>query len=238
MARSARVRAYDHLRRGIEDGSYPTGTWLREEDVALAAGVSRTPVRDALQRLQAEGLVQIQRNRGALVVGWSSQDLDDLYDLRVLLECYGIRRAAARAEHLDLPALDRMCEEMDQLLARSGPATPRLGPLCIEFHLALHRATANRRLLSLLPGVLNPPFVREAFRHHTVGDLRRAFDQHREMLEAIRHGDGDWAEGVMCAHLRAGRISLRTMAQDVATPSVTDLPPMAVAGEPDDLAAG
>lgn len=223
MARSARAVAYEVLQRGIASGEYPPGSWLREEDVAAAAGVSRTPVREALHRLQAEGLVQILRNRGAVVVGWTARDLDDIYDLRVLLEGYGVRRAAQARENVDFDGLRAMCTEMEQLLPGAGePELQRIGGLCIDFHVTLNQASQNRQLIAIIPTLLATPFVREAFHHHTHHDLERAFAFHREILEALDEGDGEWAEGVMRAHLRAGRRSLRQMEQEQRTSDVDD----------------
>jgi DNA-binding GntR family transcriptional regulator len=212
MAGSARTAAYEAVQRGIASGQYPPGSWLREEDVAAAAGVSRTPVREALHRLQAEGLVQILHNRGAMVVGWTARDLDDIYDVRVMLEGYGVRRAAQSRDHLDFPALEAMCTEMEQLLPDATEQDlQHIGQLCIDFHTTLGQASGNRQLLAILPTLLAPPFVREAFHHHTRADLERAFAHHREILVALEAGDGDWAEGMMRAHLWAGRRSLRRM---------------------------
>lgn len=223
MAKSARTVAYEVLQRGIASGQYPPGSWLREEDVAAAAGVSRTPVREALHRLQAEGLVEILRHRGAMVVGWTSHDLDDIYDLRALLEGYGVRRAAQCRDDIDFVALRAMCAEMERLLPDADEQDlQHIGRLCIEFHTTLNQAARNRQLLAIIPTLLSTPFVREAFHHHTRVDLQRAFVSHREILEALDAGDGDWAEAVMRAHLRAGRRSLQDMEQERRTPEVDD----------------
>jgi DNA-binding GntR family transcriptional regulator len=215
MARSARELAYEVVQRGIASGEYLPGSWLREEDVAAAAGVSRTPVREALHRLQAEGLVQLLRHRGAVVVGWTAEDLDDLYDLRVMIEGYGVRRAAQHREAIQFAALYAMCDEMDAVLPDADEDDlQRLGELCIDFHTTLQQASGNRQLLAILPTLIGGPFIREAFRHHTCADLERSFAHHREILEALEVGDADWAEAVMRAHLRHGRQSLRLMESD------------------------
>jgi DNA-binding GntR family transcriptional regulator len=212
MSGSAREHAYDVLRRGIADGTYPAGSWLREEDVAAAAGVSRTPIREALHRLQAEGLVQLMRHRGALVVGWTEDDLDNLYELRTTIEGYGAGRAALHRTSDQLEHLQKLCTTMDELLPTAGEEEmQQLGVLCVEFHNEIHRASGNRQLAALMPSILAPPFVSEAFHHHTRLELERSFDHHRELVQAIEAQDREWAEAIMCAHLRHGRQSLRRM---------------------------
>lgn len=208
----AREIAYRIVYDGIATGRFLPGHWIREDEVTAEAGVSRTPLREALQRLQSEGLVQLVRHRGALVVGWTSDDLDDLYDIRVALETYGARRAAQRHGGAHLENLQKLCASMDEILpAAQEPQLQELGRLCIDFHRRIHEAADNRKLLSVLPLVLAPPFVSEAFHYHTRLDLEQSFAHHRELVEAIAIGDADWAEGIMRAHLRHGRRSLRRM---------------------------
>jgi DNA-binding GntR family transcriptional regulator len=212
MARAATV-AYEALLRGIATGLYPPGTWLREEDIATRTGVSRTPVREALRRLQSEGFVEILPNRGAVVVGWSAEDLDDIFDLRVMLEGYAAKRAAlaASARGVDLDALSELCEAMErQLKVRDGDYDyEQITELNLEFHTALYAASGNRQLQSMLLGLIQIPLVRETFHHYSRDELVRSFAQHREIVDALAADDGDWAEAVMHAHIRAARASLR-----------------------------
>ncbi|WP_214366145.1 GntR family transcriptional regulator [Pseudonocardia sp. H11422] len=212
MARAAAV-AYNAMRDGIAAGLYPAGTWLREEDIALSTGVSRTPVREALRRLQAEGFVEIQPNRGAMVVGWGAEELDDIYDLRVMLEGYAARRAARRGalDAAGFARLGALCTEMERLLDEQGEQhCQRLTQLNLAFHAAVHQAARNRQLLlNILPVLIQGPLVRETFHHYTREELARSFAQHRDILEALVAGDGDWAESTMRAHIRAARVSLR-----------------------------
>ncbi|MFC5063331.1 GntR family transcriptional regulator [Actinomycetospora atypica] len=168
IERPAQELAYEVLHRGIATGEYPPGTWVREDEVVARAGVSRTPVREALQRLQTEGMVELVRHRGALVVGWTAQDLDDLYDLRVVLEAYGARRAAGCCAGEDLEHLRGLCDRMDGLLPASDrDGREQLALLCIDFHTGLHRASGNRQLVALIPSIVARPrrAPRRAGRH-------------------------------------------------------------------------
>jgi DNA-binding GntR family transcriptional regulator len=77
--------AYDSIKDGITSGVLAPGEWLREYTVARSLGLSRTPVREALRVLAAEGIVELEHNRGARVIGWTSEDIDEVYRLRALL---------------------------------------------------------------------------------------------------------------------------------------------------------
>ena len=98
MSSNAAERAYQTIRARIMDGSVPPGAALREEALAAEIGVSRTPVRDALRRLLADGLVESARNRGTFVAEITTDDLLEVYQLRAMLEGFagGGRQAASR----------------------------------------------------------------------------------------------------------------------------------------------
>src|SRR3569623_153872 len=86
--------AYRLIRAQILSGARAGGDWLREGDLADSIGVSRTPVREALRRLTAEGLVHYERNRGVQVAAWTTADLDEIFSLRSVLEPWACRLAA------------------------------------------------------------------------------------------------------------------------------------------------
>src|SRR5437867_6791605 len=96
LVQNASVAATELIRQAILDGRLEPGSRLKEEELARELGISRTPVREALLMLQAEGLVDAVPNRGAMVRVHTPEDLDDLYQLRALLEGYAARRAALR----------------------------------------------------------------------------------------------------------------------------------------------
>src|SRR6202050_3223278 len=92
----AAERAYSAVRDGILQGRYNAGSRLTEQELASALGVSRTPVREALRRLHAEGLVEFEPNHGAVVALFELEDAEEIFELRALLEPISARRAAER----------------------------------------------------------------------------------------------------------------------------------------------
>lgn len=210
MAGAAEV-AYEVIQRAIASGECAPGTWLREEDAATMAGVSRTPVREAFRRLNAEGVLELMPNRGALVLGWTAQDLDDIHHLRSLLEGYAVRQAAeSPGPSLDLDALHALCEQTERLLdTGTDEDFPAIGELSLAFHTALHRAAGSRYLMIIMPAIIQTPLVREGYHRRSRDDVTRSLAQHREILEAVAAHDGEWAESAMRAHIRSGRASLR-----------------------------
>ena len=203
---TASDRAYLLIWNAIASGEYKAGDSLREEELAVTAGVSRTPVREALRRLDAEGLVELLPNRGAKVAGWSPQDLDEIFDLRVLLESYGARIAAHTIADGELAELRDLCEAMEVEVNRSQRVRYEvITDLNNSFHRAILKATGNRRLVAVSAAVVQRALVARTFHLYSPDELRRSCAGHRELVAALACHDGDWAESTMRAHLFAGR---------------------------------
>ncbi|MFG2924964.1 GntR family transcriptional regulator [Streptomyces sp. NPDC048305] len=205
------AKVYEELRRRILSGEHAPGEWLREGGIATALEVSRTPVRDALRQLQADGLVELHPNRGAQVIQFDSADLDDIFTLRALLEGHAARRAAERElPTADLDELRTLCAEMEELEhVGTRASNDRITELNMEFHRALHRASGNALLPGVLSGVIQISLVRHTFHHYAPVEMRRSLRQHRDLVDAIEAGDGTLAEAVMTAHVLSARTSLR-----------------------------
>lgn len=202
------VRVHEELRGDILGGRCRPGARLREEEVAERFGLSRTPVREALRRLEADGLVVVTPRRGAEVVRWRDDDIAELVELRALLEGHAARRAAV-VGGVDLVALRELCERMEaHAEARDERAADEITRLNMELHRAVHRA-AGRLLPDLLARLIDVPVVRRTFHTYSAAELRRSCGQHRELLEALAAGDGDWAAAVMQSHIRAAGATLR-----------------------------
>ncbi|MGB3437657.1 MAG: GntR family transcriptional regulator [Actinophytocola sp.] len=231
MAKAAET-AYEVIRRGVLSGEFARGQRLREEELATFVGVSRTPVREALRRLNAEGLVDFTPNRGARVTAWSERELEDLYEARALLEGFGARLAATRITADELAALHDTADEMAEVAERGGPVADRLTELNGQFHRAIVTASRNTQLDSLVRGVMDVPLIYRTFQRYSPERLLASQMHHRELVEAFRAADGEWAESVMRAHILAARTTvLQSLRRDADGASSLDYAKLDTNGE-------
>jgi DNA-binding GntR family transcriptional regulator len=202
----------------IIEGEYGPDERLIEEQLADRLGVSRTPIRQALTMLEAEGLVELVPNKGAMVCSFSADDVWDIYDLRAVLEGHAARRAASRVGEGELDRLATLAEEMEGLVGRFSDHEEeirRLVALNQEFHGTIVEASRNRRLGRLLRGTVQIPLMFKAFFWYGPHERTISNHYHRQILMAIRAGDADRAEIVMREHVYEGRdFVLRALKED------------------------
>jgi DNA-binding GntR family transcriptional regulator len=194
--------AYSAIRDQILSGEFPGGHRLREDELAAMIGVSRTPIREALRSLTAEGLVNHERNRGFQVESWTLKDLEEVHALRSLLEPFATALAATSGL-LDMDALAAIANEMDDAINQPRLDFELIAELNNRFHDAIMEAS-----------VVQVPIVRRTFSQYTSEDLRRSLAHHQELVESLRSGDAVWAESVMRAHMRLGWISTQRRFQN------------------------
>jgi DNA-binding GntR family transcriptional regulator len=207
----AAERAYNTLRAGIIEGVHPPGARVTEQEVAASAGVSRTPVREALRRLEAEGLLRFVPHQGVYVTRWSHQDVEDIFELRAILEGYGARLAAAKATTDDTTELRVLAETQSKEAAdRSPGCLERIAELNSQFHRRLLQVAGSTRLQATLATISSAPLVLQTFRDYDGDDLNRSAHHHMEIVDAIEAGDGNWAESVMRSHVMAARRTFRS----------------------------
>jgi DNA-binding GntR family transcriptional regulator len=218
MARTA-DKVYDLIRHDILDGSYEAGHHLKEEVLAESIGVSRTPIREALRQLHADGLVDFIANQGTFVANWAADDLDEIFGLRALLEGYGCHLAARRISDDDLDRLDCLANQMLELYRSQGEAaTDQIARLNNEFHQLILKASGNRRLTSMISHIVAVPLVHRTFHRYDSAALQRSLTHHGELVTALRWRDPAWASSVMRAHILAARRSLRATSNDTPDP--------------------
>ncbi|HEY2192703.1 MAG TPA: GntR family transcriptional regulator [Actinomycetospora sp.] len=202
----ASERAQVALRDAILRGELAAGARLGEVELAERLGVSRTPVREALSRLAAEGLVEVHPHRGARVVSFSAQDLDGIFDVRLALEPRATGRAAARVTDADLDALDDLAQRMLAVGAPgSGQDLDALVPLNRDFHARLLDVADAPALSAALANVVHTPVVLRTFHTYDEASLARSLTHHAEITAALRAGDADWASAVMRSHIGNAR---------------------------------
>jgi DNA-binding GntR family transcriptional regulator len=201
--------AYLTIRDGIVSGAYPPGAHLTAQGLAAASGISRTPVREAMRRLDAEGLIRLIPNRGAFVTHLDERDVVKIYDLRVVLEGYAAEIAAKEASQAQIEDLETLARA---IIAGIDPASPlgidRIAEINNKFHRLIVTAAASPRLEAALASIVEVPLVLRTFRRYGQGELRRSANQHVELVEALRARDGLWARSVMSSHILSGRNAL------------------------------
>lgn len=203
MAKAA-DQAYEKIGQLILEGHFKPGDRLSEEELSRLTGVSRTPVRDALRRLAAEYFVVIRPNQGAAVAIWSKRDIDDLFQMRAMLEGMAAARAADRRTDEDIELLDECVRNIGGVLAADGP--PDVDAFLTEnkkFHQGIINAASSPRLSASISNLIAPAVVANTARKFSSADMARSNAHHKELLDAVRDGDRELAEAIMHAHIRA-----------------------------------
>ena len=211
-------RVLQELRALILGADLAPGSRLGEVELAERLGVSRTPVREALTRLAAEGLVEIVANRGARVATWTVAELEGVFDLRVSLEPQLTGFAVPRATAADVAALDELAHRMLEV----GSPGPRqdldaLVPLNRAFHDRLIALAGHPTLATALAAAIHPPIVRRNFHAYDEASLRRSLGHHLDIVAALRASDPGWAQAVMTAHICNARAVMVRAATAVTT---------------------
>ncbi len=209
MAKAAQ-KAYSLVRKRILSGEYTPSLRITEQEIADASGVSRTPVREALQRLQNEGFVRVATNQGAVVVDWNDEHTNDVFELRALLEPYGAARAATRSSPEGIEQLRSLAISQYEESQRRRPGyRERIGDLNSRFHRLLHEFADSPRLSMLMPMLIEAPLVMRTFTKYDEAELLRSASHHLEIVSALEARDADWAAAVMRSHIHAARSSTR-----------------------------
>jgi DNA-binding GntR family transcriptional regulator len=202
-------KAYEAIRNGILKGEFSPGFHLREKDISKTVGVSRTPVREALRRLAAEGYAELVPNRGVFVARWSSRSLSDLIDVRAELAAMAGRLAARRIRREDLDALTKLNHAMTRLSAKKKPGyLTKAAKFNLEFHDIVFKAAGNEWLILLMKQTALLPMVQGAHHQYTAEDWRRGSEHYRELVDALASGDGEWAAAMLHAHFHASKHAL------------------------------
>lgn len=192
------VVAFAKLMSAIESGDYQPGDRLREAEVAERLSLSRTPVREAIRRLEAENIIEHKPRSGAVIRTLGQTEVVELYEMRLVLERTAAEMAAKHAATAEIDAM----ETLNAKLAQAIGSPPRAAALNQKFHRALYLAARNRFLLESARAMnnalllLGPTTLADATR------IEAVVGQHQKILDAMREGDVAGAAEAAEEHLQ------------------------------------
>jgi DNA-binding GntR family transcriptional regulator len=187
------------LRDDVLAGAYASGVQLKQDALATLFGVSRIPIREALLQLEAEGLVQIVPHKGAVVTGLSQAEVDDVFELRGLLEVRLLRRSILLLDHEDFAGIDRVqCDFSDAIQAGDKG---RWGALNAELHMALYRRANLPRTFGLVANLLTASERYTRIQLATKTAWQRAQAEHGELIDLCRAHQIEQACDLLQTHI-------------------------------------
>ncbi len=230
-------QAYSALREKLYLGQLPAGAQLVNRTLAAELGLSMTPVREAINRLSSDGVVEFIHGAGAFVRRIEPRDLEQIYELRELLEPYAAAQAARLASPVQLDELRKLCDEGDELAEEmqskkrpradaAGSLTAAWSDLESRFHGAVLHASNNRWLVGSVEGVRL--LHRVSLAHQSLREVLRSSEtaaqtarDHRRLFEAIRDRKAPLAERLMREHVTHGKEYVLSRLQENRTARAT-----------------
>jgi DNA-binding GntR family transcriptional regulator len=196
VKRTSAEPIYAALREQIISGALAPGEKLLQDEIARTHGVSKIPVREALLRLETDGFVLFEKNRGAFVRELSSAEILDLMDIRVALECKALELAIPNMIQSDLDGAAAILEEYSQRMDVAEWSAQNL-----RFHHALYEPCANPSLMQLISDIQQR--IGPNLRHFVseISGLARPDAEHRQILQACRDGDSAAAVALLARHI-------------------------------------
>jgi len=196
-------KAYEELRQRLVGGHYKPGEQLKEEPLAKEFGLSRTPVRAALRRLVEDGLATADAGQGVHVAQWNEADIEETFQLRMLLEPYAASLAAIRGGEVMADRLETSNKHMAAALREGKEAAiAKIQEANREFHRTLLEFCGSPRLRTMLETMIDMPIITRSFYLYSRAELEQSLHHHQDLTIAARARDGELARQVMQLHLR------------------------------------
>lgn len=198
--------AYRILKEKIVTLELPPACLLNESDLMGELRLGRTPIREALQRLALENLVVILPRRGTIVADLNMSDLQKIFEMRLELEIYAVRLAAERATPAEVAEMEALLAKSDEIIQRGDHH--QLMQLDHQVHQLLARAAHNEFLEETLERLYTHGLRLWYISLHRVSRLQEAIAEHRDIVAAIKMGDGQRAAEIMRTHITDFQIQL------------------------------
>jgi|TARA_R110001583_G_scaffold186667_1_gene347536 DNA-binding GntR family transcriptional regulator len=200
--------AYRKLLAAIQHGELKPGTRIREVEVAERFDISRTPVRDAIRRLESDGLLIHVPRHGAVIKELDHREVIELYEIREVLEGTAARYAARHASELEIAEL----EDLNELMLKNSQDQIKVAEINRLFHQALYRTANNRYLIAALNSLSNSMALLGGTTLQYDGRPQSAYAEHSEIVDNIRNGNADAADTAARLHIRnAQRLRIKLL---------------------------
>ncbi len=213
---SAREKAYLALQQKVLSGEYPAGFAISEASLARELGISRTPLREAVGQLIAQGFLRAIPNRGTVVLEFTKRDIAEMYEIREALEVYAVGRAAeSRIQPADVEEIGRLADQVLTLQVEletscrprlDGRQMNRLVDMDLRYHARLMGVAANMRLMKMLG---DTRVLLNVFALHRLGhdlqQLEQIHGYHRGILDAVVRQDVAGAQRLLGEHIRLSK---------------------------------
>ena len=207
----------DVVRSSIVTGELLPGSLHSVAELAETLGVSRTPVREALIELASRGMVQFERNRGVRILQTSIHDLEEIFEMRLMLEVPATAQAVARMSPAEIRALRSQLALMEQAAAAGDES--RLWIHDRGFHHMLLAASGNRRLADYVDGLRDMVLVQGVTTAGRARSLAAIVAEHEAIFERVAAGDADGAAAAVGAHIEHTRALLIAQEQGLLEPA-------------------
>jgi len=194
--------AYQHLRQAILSGRLQAGAALRQEKLSNELGISRLPLREALQRLDSEGLVVLRPRRGYFVALLDTKEIEELFDIRSMMEARAGYLAATQRTEEDIAGVGRILAQLDEVSAQTPLDASEFYRLNRLFHQRFFASSQRAHLCRMLSGVHDSldPYIRMGEGIESVEDSQQ---DHRNLFAALKAGDGDLVARLCREHCEA-----------------------------------
>jgi DNA-binding GntR family transcriptional regulator len=200
-------QAYDEIKKCIFDFELMPGDRFSESELVQQINVSRTPLRQALQRLQHEGLVEAIPKVGWLIPSLNFEKFDELYDLRVLIECHAVRTLCASDK--DRSRLHKLSRVWQAPVKERLQDPNKVGALDEAFHCQIVECTGNGELLRTYREITERMRIIRRLDFYNAERVTATYDEHAKILAAIQRRRGEEAQRLLRAHIEQSRLEVR-----------------------------
>jgi DNA-binding GntR family transcriptional regulator len=199
-----REKVHDYLKSSVLSGRFRPGKRLTEEHLAEEMGVSRTPIREALHKLETEGLIKPLETRGFIVSADSTEELEELFDIRASLEGYALRLISEFISEETLKRMDKLILKAEHALKRKK--IEEIFKWNTQFHDTLHDLIAHKpRMYSMITNVRKYVLRYRKDTLHYLDGAKRTIDGHKKIMLALRLRDPDLCERTMREHIKEAK---------------------------------